>query len=145
NPHKDRDLAVLRGVPRHDLEAILQVVQRGREVPHDQWPTLQERDNDPPQVGLVTSLLLAGLGDLCARESLTPGIVATNTDVKLLVRARFQRSEPPAESALTRGWRAHAILPDLLAVLDGRRSVRVANVRAAAPFALDDDTPRPAD
>ncbi len=144
SPHKERDLTVLRGLPRHDLEAILQAVQRGREVPQDQWPTLQERDNDPPQVGLVTNLLLAVLGDLCARQSLTQGLAATTTDVKLLVRARYQRGEPPPESALTRGWRARAILPDLLAVLDGRQSVRVANVRAAAPFALAADPPGPA-
>jgi ribonuclease D len=140
-PQKERDLAVLRGLPRHDHEAILEAVRRGREVPPDEWPTLQERDNDPPQVGLVNNLLMAVLGDLCARSSLTPGLVASSADVKLLVRARFQKAESPAESALTHGWRAKAILPALLAVLDGRQSVRVANVRAAAPFALTGEGP----
>jgi ribonuclease D len=141
NPQKERDLAVLRGLPRQDHGAILDAVRLGHEVPPDQWPALPERDNDPPQIGLVNSLLLAVLGDLCARSSLTPGLVASSTDVKLLVRARFQRAELPAESALTRGWRAEAILPTVLAVLDGRRSVRVANVRAAAPFTpAGDDT-----
>jgi ribonuclease D len=144
-PQKERDLAVLRGLPRLDHTAILDAVRRGREVPPDQWPALPERDNDPPQVGLVNNLLLAVLGDLCARSSLTPGLVATSTDVKLLVRARYHRAEPPAESALTRGWRAEAVLPTLLAVLDGRRGVRVANVRAAAPFAPAGDDPPPDD
>jgi ribonuclease D len=143
NPQKERDLGVLRGLPRQDHSAILDAVRRGREVPPDQWPTLPERDNDPPQIGLVNNLLLAVLGDLCARSSLTPGLVATSSDVKLLVRARFQRTELPAESALTRGWRAEAILPTLLAVLDGRRGVRVANVRAAAPFAAAGDDTQP--
>jgi ribonuclease D len=143
-PQRERDLSVLRGLPRQDLDAILKVVQRGRAVPPEEWPTLQERDNDPPQVGLVSSLLMAVLGDLCARQSLTPGLVATTTDVKLLVRSRFQRSEPPSESGLTRGWRSKAVLPALLDVLDGRQGVRVANVRAAAPFALTGDDPEPA-
>jgi ribonuclease D len=142
-PQKERDLSVLRGLPRLDHAAILDAVRRGRETPPDQWPALAERDNDPPQVGLVSSLLLAVLGDLCARAALTPGLVATSTDVKLLVRARYHRADPPAESALTRGWRAEAVLPALLAVLDGRRGVRVANVRAAAPFAPAGADPEP--
>ena len=41
----------------------------------------------------------------------------------------------PEGSVLTQGWRAEHILPELRAVLDGRRSVRVADVSAAAPFA----------
>jgi ribonuclease D len=142
-PQRDRDLAVLRGLPRQDMDAILQAVQRGRDVPPDQWPTLQERDNDPPPVAMVSALLMAVLGDLCARLSLTPGIVATKNDVTLLVRARAQGEELPAESGVTRGWRAKAILPVLLGVLDGRQAVRVANVRASAPFALTGDEPPP--
>jgi ribonuclease D len=135
-PQKDKDLTVLRGLPRQDFEGILAAVRRGRDLPPDQWPALPERDNDPPQVGLVTSLLMAVLGDQCARSALTPGLAATTTDVKLLVRARFQGADPPAESGLTRGWRSRAVLPALLAVLDGRQAVRVADVRAAAPFEL---------
>jgi ribonuclease D len=62
--------------------------------------------------------------------------VTTNADVKLLVRARFARAELPEESALTRGWRAKAILPTLLAVLDGRQAVRVADLRSATPLGV---------
>jgi ribonuclease D len=133
-PQNERDLTVLRGLPRFDFTGILEAVRRGRELPADEWPSLPERDNDPPQVGLVASFLMAVLGDFCTRNSLTPGLAATTTDVKLLVRSRFQQSELPAESALTHGWRSRAVLPDLLAVLDGRRSVRIAEVRAASPF-----------
>jgi ribonuclease D len=135
-PQKDKDLTVLRGLPRHDFEGILAAVRRGRETPPDEWPALPERDNDPPQVALVTSLLMSVLGDLCARSALTAGLAASTADVKLLVRARFQKSEPAAESHLTHGWRSRAILPTLMAVLDGRRAVRVADVRAAAPFEM---------
>jgi ribonuclease D len=135
-PQRERDLTVLRGLPRHDLGEILKAVQRGNSVPPDQWPASQERDNDPPQVAMVTSLLMAVLGDLCARQSLTSGLVTTNADVKLLVRARFARAELPEESALTRGWRAKAILPTLLAVLDGRQAVRVADLRSATPLGV---------
>ena len=60
------------------------------------------------------------------------------------MRARLQGGPLPADSLLTQGWRAQHILPELLEVLDGRRSLRVANVRAEAPFAFDDqDESRP--
>jgi hypothetical protein len=40
---------------------------------------------------------------------------------------------------LTRGWRADHILPELLAVLEGKRSLRIADVKAEAPFAFGAD------
>ena len=140
-PQKERDLTVLRGLPRYDYAGILEAVTRGQNLPPDEWPALPDRDNDPPQVALVSSLLMAVLGDLCARSALTPGLTATTNDVKLLARARFQGADPPAESALTRGWRSRAILPALLAVLDGRQAVRVRDVHSAAPFELNGSLP----
>jgi ribonuclease D len=137
NPTRDRDLSVIRGLPRRDLGEILQIVDEARVLPFDECPVPAERDQDPPQVALVTNVLLAVLGDLSARLHLAPNFVATNTDVKLLVRARFANQPPPDESLLTRGWRAEHILPELLAVLEGKRSLRIANVKAEAPFRFD--------
>ena len=39
---------------------------------------------------------------------------------------------------LTRGWRSQFVLPHLLAILEGRRSLRIAHPEAAAPLAYDD-------
>ena len=94
-----------------------------------------ERDQDPPQVLLTAGVLTAVLGDVCARLHLAPNLVASNQDVKRLVRARFLGTPLPIDVPLTQGWRAAAILPELLAVLDGRRLVRIADVTAPAPFA----------
>jgi ribonuclease D len=142
-PKIDKDLSVLRGLPRYDYAGILDAVRKGRDLPADEWPALPERDSDPPQVGLVASLLMAVLGDICSRSALTQALTATNSDVKLLARARFQGTDLPAESALTRGWRSRAVLPTLLAVLEGRQSVRIADVRATAPFELTGSSPDP--
>jgi ribonuclease D len=142
-PKTERDLQVLRGLPKHDHAAILDAVRRGRATPPEMLPALMERDNDPPQVGQVTSFILALLGDLCSRWALTPGLVTTNHDVKLLVRARWQGKPPPAESTLTHGWRGRHLLSVVQAILEGRQGVRVGDVRAAAPFAWDDAGPPP--
>jgi ribonuclease D len=138
NPTRERDLSVIRGLPRRDLGEILQAVEQARSLPIEACPAPAERDQDPPQVALVTNVMLAVLGDLSARNHLAPNIVATNNDVKLLVRARFANQPLPDESLLTRGWRAEHILPELLAVLEGKRSVRIADVRAEAPFRFED-------
>jgi ribonuclease D len=138
NPARERDLQPIRGLSRRDLPAILAAVEHARSLPPEQWPRAAEREQDPPQVGLVANVLQAVLGDLCVRRELAPGLVATSSDVKLLVRARMQGAAPPAESLLTQGWRAAHVLPELLAVLEGRRSLRVANVRAESPFVVED-------
>jgi ribonuclease D len=132
NPTVEGDLKALRGLGTNDFVGILQAVKQARELPADEWPEASERDNDPPQVNLTSSLLTAVLADLCIRKNLTAGIVATTQDVKWLVRARYRGEPLPAESHLTHGWRKDHILPDLLAVLEGRRGLRIGDLHNEA-------------
>jgi ribonuclease D len=138
NPTRERDLQVVRGLPRRDLEAIVQTVAEARSLPIEDCPAVLGREQDPPQMTMVSNVLTAVLGDLCARRGLAANLVANGNDVKLLVRARLTGSPPPVDSLLTTGWRGEHILPDLLALLDGRRSLRIADVRADSPFAYTD-------
>ncbi|MHB1426709.1 MAG: ribonuclease D [Gemmataceae bacterium] len=138
NPTREHDLQVVRGLPRRDLDAILQTVAEARNLPIEDCPSVYGREQEPPQLALVTSVLAAVLGDICASRALAPNLVASGSDVKRIVRARLARQELPSESLLTAGWRRHHILPDLLAVLDGKRLLRIADVTADAPFDYDD-------
>jgi ribonuclease D len=140
NPTRERDLHVVRGLPRRDLDAILQTVTEARRLPLEQCPVVWGREQDPPQVALVTNVLMAVLGDVCARRGLAPNLVASTNDVKLLVRARLANQPLPPESLLTAGWRCAHILPDLLAVLEGRRQLRIADITADAPLDYADTT-----
>lgn len=134
NPSRARDIHALRGMSSDDCEAIVAAAIRARGLPPDEWPAETERDNDPPQVGLVAGLLCAVLGDICARNELTPSLVASNQDLKLLVRSQRAGGPVPMESHLARGWRREHILPELQAVLEGGRAVRVADLASPAPF-----------
>jgi ribonuclease D len=138
NPTRDRDLHVVRGLPRRDLEAIVRVVHEAHALPLEQCPEPAERDQGPPQVALVSAVLGAILGDLCARRRVAPNLVASNADIKALVRARLAGEPLPASSQLTHGWRATHVLPELLAVLDGRRALRIRDLEAEAPFGYED-------
>jgi ribonuclease D len=141
NPGRERDLEVIRGLPHRDLTAILQVVQKAKDIPLEECPIVFEREQDPPQVQLVTNVLTAVLGDFCSRNRLAANLVANNQDVRLLVRARLQGAPLPEESGLMRGWRREHVLPELLAVLEGRRSLRIVDIQAEAPFAVCDALP----
>jgi ribonuclease D len=149
NPTRERDLQVVRGLPRRFLGDILGAVERGRSLPPDQLPRLAEREQDVPQVALVSSVLLSVLGDFCSRRHLAPNLVANTQDVKNLVRARLQGAALPEDSLLTQGWRREHVLPELLAVLHGQRALYVRDVLAEAPFGFLDvpeaEEPAPAD
>lgn len=139
NPRGERELSHVRGLPKKFLTDLIQAAERGREVLTEDCPTPAERDIDPPQVGWVHNVMNAVLADFCAREHLASNLVASSTDVKLLVRAQLQGNPPPDESGLTHGWRAEFVLPHLLAVLEGRRSIRIADLRADAPLAYEQE------
>lgn len=138
NPTRERDLQVVRGLAHRDLTAIVAAVKRARELPADELPTPADREQDPPQIGWATNILTAVLGDFCARHKLAANLVASNADVKGLVKARQRGEEPPEESLLARGWRSQHVLPELLTVLEGRRSIRIGDLKAAAPLHLGD-------
>jgi ribonuclease D len=144
NPARERDLHVVRGLPRRDLDAILQTVAEARDLPIEACPAVYGREQDPTQLALVSSVLSAALGDLCARRGLASNLVASGNDVKLLVRAHLAGQGLPDESLLATGWRRGHVLPDLLALLEGRRSLRIADVSADAPFDYADEGERPA-
>jgi len=135
NPAKERDLQVVRGLPHRDLRAIMEVVHQARELPLEQCPKPLDRDQDPPQVTLVGNILSAVLGDLAIRMSIAPGLIASGQDMKQLVRSKRAGTPVPADSLLTSGWRQAHVLPELMAVLEGKRLLQVADVLADAPFA----------
>ncbi|MFO0805293.1 MAG: HRDC domain-containing protein [Gemmataceae bacterium] len=132
-PRTLEDLQMLRGLPRGEPEAILEAVRRARKLPPEELPELEPKDNDPAHVLLLASLLGVVLSDLCSRKRLASNLVASGQDLKAVVRAKALQTETP-DVPLTRGWRADHILPELLAVLEGRHAVRVVKPNSSAPL-----------
>ena len=133
-PHKIDDLQALRGLPRGEPEAILEAVRRAKALPPDALPEVEAKENDAPPIVLMGNLLGVVLADLSARKKLAPNLVASGQDLKGIVRAVAAGQELP-DVPLTRGWRAAAILPELLAILHGSHAIRVAKPSSAAPLA----------
>lgn len=134
NPKSPRDLAVIRGLAHKFLDDFYGIYQRIQKLSPEECPVPAERDQDPVQINLVVTLLTAVLPDLASRERLAPNLIASNNDLRVLVRA-FQAGKPTeAETNLVRGWRGKAILPHLLDLLTGRRGLRIADLAQEAPF-----------
>jgi ribonuclease D len=138
NPTQERDLGVVRGLPKRNVAPMLEVIQRARELSLDQCPPAADREQDPPQVPLLTSVLTAVLGDWCARHNLAANLVASTQDLRTLLRARLAGQGVPEHSPLCQGWRSIHVLPHLQAFLDGRKSLRVEDISAETPFSLSD-------
>lgn len=139
-PARDpRDLKVVRGLAHKHLNEIFAAVERGRALPLEICPEPLERDLDPPQVALAVGLVQAALVDFATKEHVAPNLVASNQDIKSLVRGRMQGDVKTAETLLMRGWRADFVLPHLLAVLEGRRGIRIADLTREAPLEYRDE------
>jgi ribonuclease D len=136
NPKQEHDLEVLRGLSKREIPEILALVQKAWALPAEEWPAATPRDDDPPQFAWIVSLLHSVLCDMCERMELASTLVASNNDLKLLVRALANGEEPRATLSLARGWRRQAIMPELIALLTGKRSLRIKSLTDASPFEL---------
>jgi ribonuclease D len=130
-------LTSLRGVPRGDPAGILDAVRRAKALPPEECPEPEERENDPPHVALLASLLGVVLSEWCARHDLGVSIVATSQDLKALVRAGQPGGTLPENYPLARGWRGDVVLPELKAFLDGRRVLRVEDPTLRHPIRIE--------
>jgi ribonuclease D len=134
NPRRDHDLQVVRGLHRRHIGELLAAVERARSLSPDQLPEAIHTLQDTPQTVLLANLLTAVLGDFCARRQLASNLVANNQELRTLVRSKLQNAPLPDDLLLNQGWRKTQVLPELLAVLEGRRTLRVADLAAEAPF-----------
>jgi len=140
NPKSAKDLQPVRGLAKRHLNAIYESIERGRALPHEDWPKLIDRDLEPPQQGLLVNLLAAHLAHLSDRMELAGNLVAGNQELKRLVRARIQGLPLPPQSLLQQGWRAKHILPHLQAMLEGRITLRVGDLHQDIPFVFSEES-----
>jgi ribonuclease D len=140
HPKTIQDLAVIRGVAKRHTDEIFQILQRVRALPAESCPPLAGRAEDPPQVGLVTPLLQAVLATVANRLQVAPNLAATTGDLKTLVRARLFDRSLDSGVLLTQGWRRQHILPELMAFLDGRTSLRLGQLQEESPLLLEPPT-----
>ncbi len=134
NPSRPRDLQVVRGLAHRYVDEIYAALETARCLPIEACPAVAEREQDPPQVGWLTGILTATLGQLARELRLAPGLTATTADLRLLVRTFVDGEATEARSLLNEGWRREHIRPRLEAILRGEQSLRVVEPQSETPF-----------
>ena len=142
NPQKAQDILAFRGVQHRDSEEIMAAIQKARALPTDSLPIQDETKPDAPQVGLIGQVMAGLLGDLCNRKSLVPGLVATSSDLRELVRSKIDNTSLSGNNSLAKGWRLKHVFPVLMDFLEGKTSLRLARVDNESPFEYDDSKPK---
>ncbi len=142
NPQKAQDILAFRGVQHRDSEEIMVAIQKARALPLDNLPLQDETKPDAPQVGLIGQVMAGLLGDLCNRKSLVPGLVATSSDLRELVRSKIDNTSLSGNNSLAKGWRLKHVFPVLMDFLEGKTSLRLARVDNESPFEYDDSKPK---
>jgi ribonuclease D len=140
NPKSAADLQTIRGLGlgKRYLNVIWEATVKARSLPPTSWPDLIDRDQDPVQVGLIANVLNAWLGDHCHRQHLASNLVASMGDLKEIIRCQIEKQPLPDSLPLGRGWRREFALAKLLTLLEGKASLRIADVASESPFACDD-------
>src|SRR5262249_9487552 len=136
NPKRERDLQVVRGLAHRFVPAILAAIERARNLPKEQWPAVAEREQDAPQVAMLTTLLSAVLSQLCGEMNLAANLVCATHDLRRLVRSAVDGQQLPESSILQNGWRGTHIRPVLDAVLRGETKLRVTQLQKDWPLEL---------
>jgi ribonuclease D len=133
-----QDFSVIRGLAHKFLDDFFALYEKTQRLPLDACPILMERELDPPQVSLTVTLLSAVLPDFACRSRLAPGLVATVAELRGLVRAFASGEVADYAGNMTKGWRAHEVLPHFLAILEGRVGIRLADLSREAPLEYRD-------
>ena len=118
-----QERGVGEGITRRYGKQILSAVARGERAAGIRLPPRVEL---PPWHGPLTVLCEAVLRARCEEQQIAPEMVATRAEIGEVVLATVQGAQEPAGNRLLTGWRRSAAGEDVLDVLRGERSVRVA-------------------
>jgi ribonuclease D len=139
SPATVEDLFSIRGLDSRGLRknehGVLAAVAAGRSLPESELPVNERRD-DPPQVAVLTKLLSVAVANLSAEADVDTALLATTSDIQEIVRWFLDREASPRPEVLE-GWRGEILQESLIGFLEGRKVVRVGNVRRSNPLIFE--------
>jgi ribonuclease D len=133
------DLFSIRGLDsrllRKSEQDIIDAVAVARALPETDLPS-NERHDDPPQVAVLTKLLSVAVGNLAAEADVDTALLATTSDLQEIVRWFLDQEGTPRPEVLD-GWRGEILYQSLIGFLEGKKVVRVGNVRRPNPLVFE--------
>jgi ribonuclease D len=139
-PASTSDLYALRGMDRGAARTsgvdIIAAVRRGLQLPDTELPRLLRRD-DPPQVSVLTQLLSVAVAGLSEQHQVDPALLATTADIQDFVRWHLAGASAEESPAILTGWRGEILGGPLSELLQGRRQIRVGDIRKENPLVFE--------
>jgi ribonuclease D len=139
SPATVEDLFSIRGLDSRLLrkaeQEVVGAVAAARAVSESDLPSNERRD-DPPQVAVLTKLLSVAAGNLAAEADVDTALLATTSDLQEIVRWFLDREGTPCPEVLE-GWRGEILQASLIGFLEGKKVIRVGNVRRPNPLVFE--------
>ena len=139
SPATVEDLFSIRGLDSRLLrkaeQGVVDAVALARSLPETDLPSNERRD-DPPQVAVLTKLLSVAVGNLAAEADVDTALLATTSDLQEMVRWFLDQENTPLPDVLE-GWRGEILRETLIGFLEGKRVVRIGNVKRPNPLVFE--------
>jgi ribonuclease D len=128
-----------RGNYRKLADDLLAAVERGLSLPEHELPSRpgygrREKNDDEHVLG---QLLGIALSNRCAELGLSMSLVGTASDLRELVRWHVFEKDAGERPSLMEGWREEVCGDLMIDVLDGRITMRVADVASDHPLVFE--------
>lgn len=133
-PTRPVELELVRGISKKDAPGLVEVIEKARNLPREEWPEASSRDLEAPQAQALVSFLQLVLQHHCAKVNLAQSLAATQAELKSLVRQHLAGDKDPTEGLLASGWRREHVLPLLQDALAGNLALRVQDVSRETPL-----------
>lgn len=139
SPATVEDLFSIRGLDsrllRKGEQDVVDAVAKARSMPDADLPSNERRD-DPPQVAVLTKLLSVAVSNLAAETDVDAALLATTSDIQAIVRWFLDKSGTPCPDVME-GWRGEILQESLIGFLEGKKVVRVGDVRRPNPLVFE--------
>lgn len=139
SPATVEDLFSIRGLDSRLLrkaeQDVVDAVAVARSIPEADLPSNERRD-DPAQVAVLTKLLSVAVANLAAETDVDTALLATTSDLQEIVRWFLDKDRTPYPEVLE-GWRGEILHEALIGFLEGKRVIRVGNVRRPNPLIFE--------
>jgi ribonuclease D len=120
-PTKPAELEKIRGLSpqniKHDGATLLEEIQKGKNLPKDQWPEIKFKKATLNQE-CMTDILMAALRKQCKQHGISPAIIGNRKELEKMAMG-------DRELSILQGWRKHIAGDILLDILNGKLFMQV--------------------
>lgn len=121
-PEDEAGLSKIRGLEAKTIQrhgkALLELIQRCRQLPREEWPTRPKITRLTPQQDALVDVLMAVVRLRAAEHDVSPALLAGRKPLEALVSGE-------SDSAVLHGWRGELVGHELQALLHGECFLQV--------------------